>query len=111
MIVLQIVERPGSNLFRVLTKAMRTGELRTFALERGGKRVVHKRYPGYMNWSYENGITSGEIRTPRKEGAEWQFLSALMGMLARKYASNVEIIKIQFDARKEKVRAFKRDRE
>ncbi|HWP30218.1 MAG TPA: hypothetical protein VNK96_00600 [Fimbriimonadales bacterium] len=98
--MLRIVERPGSNLFRVMSKAMKTGELRTFALERGGKRVVHKRYPGYMNWSYKSGVITGEIRTPRKEGAEWQFLSALIGMLARKYAPDVEVVEIEFDASK-----------
>ena len=45
---MQIVERPGMELFRVLKRAIRTKDLRTFTLERHGMRVVHNRYPGYM---------------------------------------------------------------
>ena len=51
MIRMQIVERPGMELFRVLKRAIRTKDLRTFTLERHGMRVVHNRYPGYMKWT------------------------------------------------------------
>jgi hypothetical protein len=98
MIRLQIVERPGSNLFRVLKKAMRTGDLRTFSLERRGWKVVHEKYPGWMNWSYGAGVISCEILSPKKEGAEWQILSALIGRLAQRYAGSVDSINIQLGA-------------
>lgn len=98
MIRLQIVERPGSKLFRVLSKAMRTGDLRTFSLEKRGRKVVHEKYPGWMNWSYGQGAITCEILSLKKGGAEWQILSALVGRLAQRYPGAVESMHIQFEA-------------
>jgi hypothetical protein len=68
MIRLQIVERPGARLFSVLKKSIRSKDLRTFSLEKGGKRVVHIRSPGYMNWVEVDGVIACEIRTPKDRG-------------------------------------------
>jgi hypothetical protein len=101
MIRLQIVERPGSKLFHILKKAMRAGDLRTFSLQKRGWKVVHDKYPGWMNWSYGEGVISCEILSPKKQGAEWQILSALVGRLAQRYADRVESINIQLAAPEE----------
>ena len=98
MIRLQIVERPGSRLFSVLKKAIRSKDLRTFSLEKGGKRVVHIRSPGYMNWVEVDGVIACEIRTPRDEGKEWQLLTAVVGRLADRFPAAVESINIQLVA-------------
>jgi len=98
MIRLQIVERPGSRLFSVLKKAIRSKDLRTFSLEKGGKRVVHIRSPGYMNWVEVDGLIACEIRTPRDEGKEWQLLTAVVGRLADRFPAAVESINIQLIA-------------
>jgi len=98
MIRLQIIERPGSNLFQVLKRAMRQGDLRTFSLQRRGRQVVHERYPGWINWSYGKGVISCEILGPKKMGNEWQILSALAGRLAQRYAERVEAIHVQLAA-------------
>jgi hypothetical protein len=95
MIRLQIIERPGSKLFLVLKKAMRTGDLRTFSLRKRGWKVVHDRYPGWMNWSSGEGVISCEILSPKKPDSEWQILSALIGRLAQRYARSVESVNIQ----------------
>jgi hypothetical protein len=97
MIRVQIVERPGSDLFAVLKSAMRDGDLRTFSLEKRGWKVVHDRYPGWMNWSSGHGAISCEIRSPQKPDSEWQFLSALVGRLAHKYNAAVLSINIQLE--------------
>lgn len=98
MIRLQIVERPESDLFRVLKRAMRSGDLRTFALEKGGTRVVHVRSPGYMKWEESAGVLACEIRTPREEGKEWQLLTNFIGRLVDRYPALVQGINIQVDA-------------
>ena len=95
MVRLQIVERPGTRLFSVLKKAIRSKELRTFSLERRGTRVVHVRSPGFMLWTYAEGVIACEIRTPRDEGKEWQLLSNVVGRLADRFAEAVESINIQ----------------
>ncbi len=95
MIRLQIVERPGTKLFSVLKRAIRSKELRTFTLERRGTRVVHVRSPGYMSWTDAEGVIACEIRTPRDEGKEWQLLTNVVGRLADRYAGMVESINIQ----------------
>jgi hypothetical protein len=95
MIRVQIVERPEGQLFATLKRAMRGGDLRTFSLEKRGRKVVHQRYPGWMNWSYGEGAITCEILSPHKAQGEWQFLGALVGRLADKFADRVESIHIQ----------------
>ena len=98
MIRLQIVERPGTRLFSALKKAIRSKDLRTFSLEKGGKRVVHIRSPGYMSWVEVDGVIACEIRTPKDEGKEWQLLTAVVGRLADRFTAGVESINIQLIA-------------
>lgn len=95
MIRVQILERPGAELFATLKRAMRGGTLRTFSLARRGTRVVHQRYPGWINWSHVQGAITCEILSPRKREGEWQLLSSLVGRLADKFADRVESIHIQ----------------
>ena len=98
MIRLQIVERHGTNLHRVLVEAMRSGELRTFSVTKRGRRVTHTNpnYPGWMKWSYAEGVIVCGVLSPQKPGGEWKLLSALIGRLADKYADRVHSINIQF---------------
>ena len=98
MIRLQIVERHGAHLYRTLVDAMRSGDLRTFSTERRGRKVTHTNpnYPGWMNWSCAEGVISCEILSPRKPGAEWKLLSALIGRLADKYGAQIHNISVQF---------------
>jgi hypothetical protein len=98
MIRLQIVERSGAKLFGTLKRAIRSKDLRTFSLERGGKRVVHIRSPGYMNWIEAEGVIACEIRTPKDEGKEWQLLAAVVGRLADRFPALVESINVQLAA-------------
>jgi hypothetical protein len=104
MIRLQIVERPGADLFRVLKRAIRSKELRTFSLEKHGSRVVHVSAPGFMNWIATPGVIACEIRTALRRGGdnekakEWQFLSNLVGRLADRYPALVESVNIQLEA-------------
>ena len=98
MIRLQIVERPGTRLFSRLKKSIRSRELRTFSLEKGGKRVVHVRSPGYMNWTEFEGVIACEIKSPKDEGKEWQLLSNVIGRLADRFPAEVESINIQLAA-------------
>jgi len=100
MITLQIVERRGSGLFEALRTAMRSGSLHTFYLQRRGRKVSHVTNPGWMNWSYSDGVISGTILSPRKPGMEWKFLRDFLGRVADRYADRVLSIGIQFpDAR------------
>jgi hypothetical protein len=110
MIRVQIIERPGVDLFRALKTAMRTGDLRTFSLEKRGRKVVHERYPGWMNWSCGAGAITCEILSPQKPGSEWQILSALVGRLAHKYADRVESVNIQLASPSIERRARRRKR-
>jgi hypothetical protein len=104
MIRMQIVERPGADLFKALKRAIRSKDLRTFALEKHGTRVVHVRSPGVMNWVASPGVIACEIRPAARrgpkteEGKEWQFLSNLVGRLADRYPALVESINIQLEA-------------
>jgi hypothetical protein len=97
MIRMQIVERPGMDLYRVLKRAIRSKDLRTFSLERHGARVVHNRYPGFMKWTAVDGAIACEIRAPVVE-EEWQLLSAVVGMLARRFPAAAESIHVQLIA-------------
>ena len=98
MIRMQIVERPGVKLFNLLKRAMRSGDLRTFSLERRGTRVVHNRYPGFMSWTHAEGVIACEIRYSKKEDEEWQLLSALVGRLAHRFPAFVESVNVQLTA-------------
>ena len=98
MIRVEITEKPRRQLYRQLRDGMRSGALRTFTLERRGRRVVHARYPGWMNWSHDDGVITCEVLSPRKPGYEWQLLSAFVGRLADKFADQIESISIQFAA-------------
>lgn len=99
MIRLQIVERPGADLFRVLKRAIRSRDLRTFSLEKGGKRVVHVRSPGHMSWTAIDGVIACEIRARgADEGKEWQLLANVIGRLADRFPAFVESINIQLAA-------------
>ncbi len=113
MIRLQIVERPGVNLYRTLVNAMRSGDLRTFIVTRRGKKVTHRNpsYSGWINWSYAGGVVSCEVLSPRKPGTEWRLVSALVGRLADKFPDHVHSISIQFpDAQAPKSRSKRRRR-
>jgi hypothetical protein len=110
MIRLQIVERPGTKLHSVLKRAIRSKELRTFSLERRGSRVVHVSAPGFLSWSYADGVISCQIRTPRDEGKEWQMLSNFVGRLADRYPSVVEAINIQLTQPAEPVKPKRKKR-
>lgn len=98
MVTLQIVERPGADLYRTLIDAMRSGELRTFKTAKRGRRVTHANpnYPGWMNWSNVDGLITCQVLSPRKPGSEWRLLGALIGRLADKYGGLVHSIAIQF---------------
>ena len=96
MIRLQIVEASGAKLYGALKSAMRSGELRTFSLQKRGRKVVHQRYPGWMNWSHADDVITCEVLSPRKPGTEWQFLSAFVGRLADRFSDSIESISIEF---------------
>ncbi len=96
MLRVQIVEREGAKLFGTLKTAMRDGDLRTFSLQRHGRKVVHVNAPGWINWTHDRGVISCEILSPSKPGSEWQILSNLIGRLAARFAESVHSINIQF---------------
>ncbi len=96
MIRLQIVEKSGANLFSTLKRAMRSKELQTFSLAKGGRRVVHVNYPGWMNWSATPGAITCEIMNPREPGTEWRLLHAFIGRLADRYAGLIYGVSIAF---------------
>ncbi len=98
MIRLQIVERPGAELFRLLKRAIRSKDLRTFSLEKHGTRVVHIRSPGHLKWTPTDGLIACEIHSPKDEGKEWQLLSAVIGRLADRFPAVVAAINIQLEA-------------
>ena len=98
MIRMQIVERPGADLFRMLKRAIRSKDLRTFTLEKKGTRVVHVRSPGFMTWAPSPGVIACEIKSPKDEGKEWQLLSAVIGRLADRFPGFVAGVNIQLDA-------------
>ncbi|HZQ91443.1 MAG TPA: hypothetical protein VFA60_06600 [Terriglobales bacterium] len=96
MIRLQVVERGDAHLMSVLKEDMRSGSLKTLMLEgRGGSRVKHKKYKGWMNWRSGGGVLHCEIHS-RREGAEWQFLRSVVGRLSSRYSGLVQSINIQF---------------
>ena len=98
MIRMQIVERGDVKLFGTLKRAIRSKDLRTFTLERGGKRVVHVRSPGHMDWISAEGVIACEIKSPREPGKEWQLLAAVVGRLADRFPALVESVNIQLAA-------------
>ena len=95
---LQIVERPGAELFTKLQTAMRDGTLHTFYLQKRGRKVVHKNaaYPGWMNWSWQHGVITATILSPNKPGSEWKLLSAFVGRLADRFAGDIAALSVQF---------------
>jgi hypothetical protein len=98
MIMLQIVEKPGSHLRAELLRAMREGDLRTFKAEKRGRKVVHTNpnYHGWMTWLDADGVIVCEIRSPQKPGEEWKLMGAFLGRLADKYRDQVHSVQIQF---------------
>jgi hypothetical protein len=96
MIRIQVVEKSGADLKRAMTAAMRSGKLRTFQLQKRGRKVTHVRAPGYMNWTSAHGVITGEILSPQKPLAEWDFLSKFVGRLAAKYPELIQNVCIQF---------------
>src|SRR5687767_1997491 len=98
MIRMQIVERGDAKLFGTLKRAIRSKDLRTFSLEKGGKRVVHVRSPGHMDWVSVEGVIACEIKSPRDPGKEWQLLASVIGRLADRFPALVESINIQLAA-------------
>jgi len=95
MIRLEIVERKGAKLYKRLIEAMRSGDLRTFAVADRGRKVTHVRHPGLMRWKESGGVITGTLRGAKGENA-WQLLGAFLGRLAHKYADRVERIEIRF---------------
>lgn len=96
MITVQIVEQPESNLYRQLLRAMRSGDLRTFQVQNRGKKITHMTYQGYMNWDHSGNVITCVIKNPRKPRVEWQFMHALIGRLADRYAPDIHSINMQF---------------
>lgn len=94
--MIQIVERPGSDLFRRLQAAMRGGDLRTFKVEKRGRKVLHSASPGWMNWTHAEGVIHGTILSPQRKGMEWKLLSAFVGRLADRYAADILFLVIHF---------------
>ena len=96
MIRLQIVEKSGAGLFKRFKEAMGTGDLRTLIPMKRGSKVVHKNYPGWMNWSHQGGVILCEVLSPKKPGLEWQLFTAFLGRLADREAGAIHSITIQF---------------
>ena len=74
MVVLQIVERPSTDLFKKLGDDMRSGKLQTFRVDKRGQRVTHTKYQDscWMDWSYSKGVIVCEVSSNFK--LEWQLL-------------------------------------
>lgn len=104
MVRVQIVEKEGADLFETLKAAMREGDLRTFYLEKRGRKVTHGNAPGWINWDARMGVITCEILSPQKPGREWQILSNLIGRLADRYPDLVHSINIEFDGARKMVR-------
>ena len=96
MIDLQIVEKQGVNLYKILVHAMRSGELRTFFVQKRGKRVTHARYRGWMNRESSQGFIHCQVLSPKKPNDEWKFVRALIGRLADRYAGYIASITLYF---------------
>lgn len=96
MIRFHIVERPGAELQRTLIEAMRAGKMRTFIALKRGRKIEHRTYPGWMNWSSAEGVISCSVISPQKPGQEWQLFSAFLGRLADRYADRIVAIDVQF---------------
>ena len=95
MIRLQIAERTGSKLFKTLVADMKSGKLRTFWVSQDKRKITHIKYKKTrMNWSEGEGVITCEIKGAERK--EWDFLSALVGRLADKYADRIQNIAIQF---------------
>jgi hypothetical protein len=96
MIRFQIIERPGVQLHKRLLAAMREGSLQTFVVTKRGRKVQHITYPGWMNWSSDDGVINCRVISPRKPGDEWKLFHAFLGRLADRYASSITAINVQF---------------
>lgn len=94
----QIVERPGCELKKTLTEAMRTGGLATLVVERRGRRIRHVSpdYPGWMTWAHDKGVITCTVLSPQKPGAEWKLFHAFLGRLADRFADRIHSINVQF---------------
>ena len=97
MIRLLIIEKSETKLYKKLKEAMFSGELKTFVAQKRGKRIMHRKYPGWMNWSLSSGVIICEILSPQKPGEEWKLFSSFLGRLADKYNKDIHSINIQFE--------------
>lgn len=98
MIKFQIIEHQGRNLYKKLIADMKSGKLKTFSISKRGRKVAHTNlnYPGWINWTCNEGVITAEVLSPQKPGHEWQIFSALIGRLSDKYAEEIHSIGIQF---------------
>jgi|SRR5271154_4662239 len=96
MIRFQIVEQFDAGLYRKLLDSMRSGALQTFASSKRGRKVSHVKYPGWINWSYSEGVIACEVLSPQKPDNEWQLMHAFLGRLAARFAPSIVAINIQF---------------
>ncbi len=112
MIKFQIVEKPNAQLYKTLKKALRTGDLKTLFLMNRGKKVVHKSpgYPGWMNWSHDDGVILCNVISPQKHGEEWKLFSSIIGRLSDKYAHLIHNITIQFPSADKDIKSKKKSR-
>ncbi len=96
MITVQIVEHPDTNLHKLLLKAMRSGDLRTFTAHNRGKKLTHMTYAGWINWHRDGHVITCLVKNPRNPKVEWQLMHAFLGRLADRYAGYIHSINIQF---------------
>ena len=96
MIRFQVVEHYGAGLYRTLLRCMRSRELQTFSAGKRGRKIMHVKYPGWINWSNSEGVITCEVLSPRKPNEEWQLMHAFLGRLAARFASSIIAINIQF---------------
>ncbi len=82
MITVQIVEHPDTNLHKLLLKAMRSGDLRTFSAQNRGKKITHMTYAGVINWHRDGHVITCLVKNPRNPKVEWQLMHAFLGRLA-----------------------------
>lgn len=86
-------ERPTLKVLLKNTERQLRGRGTTFKRQREG-RLVHTRYPGWINWdSAKGGIIVAEVQS-KKPDAEWQLLQAFIGYVDRHIGQYVQSITI-----------------